>query len=217
MSFTSNLLDQINNYKEDFYTKNPKNVIFKKKQKLDCAKEICQKFQLSELLDKTFYIIPNTNHLYFDYMVFKLYANEFNYESIIVHTLNVINNCVKMYDSLNVHIDLHTFTVSAGERYYKFVEMYINHCLIGSNTREYFISEKLERLYLYNPPSVMDLLHKMFKSKIEHIKDKIKIIPKTESKAALSQLLSIMPYNRLLGGTGGGDGYGEEEEVGENV
>ena len=195
MNNNTNLLDQINSFKDEYYAKNTKNIIFKKNQKIECSKEICQNFNLNELIEKTIFIIPNTSHLYFDYLVFKLYANEFNYQHIITYTLKLIDYCVNRYGNYSVHIDLNTFTVSAGERYYKFVELYVNCCLLGLQSRPYLISEKLQYLYLYNPPSVMDMLHKMFKSKIEYIKEKINIVSKKESKEALDKLLYSINSN----------------------
>ena len=191
----SDLLEQINSFKNDYYSKNTKNVFFKKKQKIECAKEICQKFQLNELIEKTFFNIPNTNDLFFNYNIFKLYANEFNFDIIIQHTLNEIHHCIQKYGSYNVHIDLNSFTVSAGERYFKFVDLYINYCSIGVRERNYFISEKLVQLYLYNPPSVMDILHKMFKTRIEIIKNKVVIVSKNDSKGAIEKLFANLVDN----------------------
>lgn len=185
------LLDQINQFKEEYYTKNTKNVIFKNSQKVHCAQEICQKFELNDLLEKTMYFIPNTNHLFFDYMIFKMYANEQNYAFINAHILKQIIQCITLYGTYNVHMDLNTFTVSAGERYMKFVDLFMKTCSDGIKDRGYFISERIQKLYLYNPPSIMDILHKMFTKRIEHIKNNIEIIPKKDSKQALDNLLTF--------------------------
>ena len=75
------------------------------------------------------------------------------------------------------------------------MDLYINYCSIGVRERNYFISEKLVQLYLYNPPSVMDILHKMFKTRIEIIKNKVVIVSKNDSKGAIEKLFANLVDN----------------------
>ena len=42
-----NLQEQLNSYKNQFYSDNKKNSFFKSKQKLDCATVISKKYQLN--------------------------------------------------------------------------------------------------------------------------------------------------------------------------
>ena len=183
------LLKRINSFKNDYYSNNSKNILFKKKQKIECAKEISQKFQLNELIEGFVYNIPNTSNIFLDYNIFKLFANESNYQLIIDYILKLVNECIRNYDKFSIHINLDSFTMSAAERYYSFIELYINNCLLYSQTNGFFYSDKLQILYIYNPPSVFDTIYSMFKKVInKEIKDKFLVIQKNLSKDAMDKL-----------------------------
>jgi hypothetical protein len=58
------LVEQLQQYKNEYYTENTKNTIFKTKQKMDCAAKITSQISLDELLSKTMYMIPNSNYMH---------------------------------------------------------------------------------------------------------------------------------------------------------
>ena len=80
---TSSLMKDLESFKEEYYNKNSKNTFFKKSQKADCAKKICEEYDIYELLKQTAYFIPSNNEIFFNYPMFKLFANEENYNTII--------------------------------------------------------------------------------------------------------------------------------------
>lgn len=76
---SSNILDELEKYKQSYYSENKKNLFFKKDQKMEVASKIATEFNVDELLKRTVFIIPGTNKMYVDYLVFKLYAHPTNY------------------------------------------------------------------------------------------------------------------------------------------
>jgi hypothetical protein len=144
--------DKIKQLQNEFYSKTPKNFIFKKQQKLDCAVSVCEKYDINTLLNNCAYIVPNTNSIFFDYTVLKLFANPSNYDHIIKHINNLINYCIQYFENYNVHLNLATFTISAYERY---KEMIISFCQLCFQTKSNF-SDRLTSLHIYNIPHMFD-------------------------------------------------------------
>ena len=93
-SENNEFIDKINTFKEDYYSKNSKNYFFKNAQKNELANEISSQFELDKLLHSTAFQIANTENVFFDYTVFKLYANDTNYNYIIQHVLNLFHHCI---------------------------------------------------------------------------------------------------------------------------
>lgn len=144
--------DKIKQLQNEFYNKNPKNFLFKKQQKLDCATEISDKCDLNTLLNNCVFIIPNTNSIFFDYTIFKLFANPANYNGIINHINHLINYCIQYYEKYTVHINLSSFTITAYERYKTLI---MDFCTLCFQTQSNF-SDRLTTMYIYNIPNMFD-------------------------------------------------------------
>jgi len=144
--------DKIKQLQNEFYSKNPKHFLFKKQQKLDCATEISEKCDLNALLNNCIFIIPNTNSIFFDYTIFKLFANPANYNDIINHINELINYCIQYFERYNVHINLSSFTITAYERYKKLI---MDFCTLCFQTQSNF-SDRLTTMYIYNIPNMFD-------------------------------------------------------------
>ena len=67
-----------------------KNVFQKKAQKYEVAKEITSRFDINMLLQKTAYIIPNTNKVFVNYQMFKQFAQPDNYELFVKYVQNLV-------------------------------------------------------------------------------------------------------------------------------
>ena len=183
----NDLLAQVNQFKHNYYSKNSKNMFFKKTQKADCAEKIAQQFDINILLSNTVYIIGDTNQVFFDYSVFKLYANESNYQQIVNYVLFLFDNVIRKHGSYITHVNLDSFTVSAAERYKKVIQTFNAACICNT---EFQYSQRLQSWYIYNPPSVIDMIHKILKPFIEpSVFNNARIISKEESAARLSELL----------------------------
>ena len=184
------LQSQIDQFKEEYYKTNggKKVVIGKKRQKNDIAQQISTQFDIDTLLNQTIYIIPNTeNHIFIDYPTFKLYANEYIYDRIINRVLDLYNTCIERYGSYTVHINLLTFSTSAAERYRFIIELFNQKC----NSANGIYKNSLIKWYVYNPPSVLNMIQSILRNIIcQEIIEKIVIIPKEESSNKLNEVLS---------------------------
>ena len=185
----TNILDEMNKIQNNYYETNGKNTFFKKTQKLNCAKEIADKFELNDLIEKTMYVIPNTNQVYIDYTIFKLYANPDNFNDIILHIIELFSYCIKYYGSFTVCMNLKSFSISAAERYKIIIQYFCDECL-KSDTK--FV-ELLDKFYIYHTPHVMETISKLFSSLVDPaVYQKIVMHSKEESDKLLQQLLVII-------------------------
>ena len=150
----SNLKKDVQKLQNDFYNINSKNIFFKNKQKLNCAQVITENYDLDTLLKNTVFVIANTNKIFMDYTIFKLYANPNNYNSIISHIYNSIKICIDQFGSYEIHTNLDSFTITSCERYKDIIKMYCDMCL--NNSTEFNI--KLVKLYLYNMPNLFETI-----------------------------------------------------------
>lgn len=182
----SHILESIEKVQESFYDSNGKNRLFKKSQKIDCAKEVSRQINIDDLLNMTVYILPGTNKVVFYYSVFKLYANPDNYDLIISYILKrydeVLNNNNNTFE---IHMSLDTFSVSAAERYKEIIRMFCEKCMNASTN----YSTSMTKLYVYNSPAVMDPIMTIIKPFIDpSVKDKIVFYSKSESTSLLQKL-----------------------------
>jgi hypothetical protein len=185
----SEIIQSIEKFKETYYEKQPKNTFFKKSQKLDCAKEICENFNKEDILKLTMFIIPNTNIIVFDYNVFKLYANPSVYDIIVSYLLQLYDEVLKTNNTFEIHMILDTFTISAAERYKQIIQMFFDKCI--NCATDY--SSKISKIHIYYAPSMIDTLKTMFKSCFDQtLNDKIILYSKTDSPAIIKQLFQMI-------------------------
>lgn len=182
---TPNIAARMIELQREYYETNRKHFIFKKTQKQECAEMICARMSLDDLLNETFWVIPHTNRLFFDYTVFKTYANPDNYMRIIDKVLIHCTDCVERYGCFEVHVNLAGFTVSAAERYQIIIELFCRECL-NRNKR---FNVTLNTMNLYNIPNMVDQLSRMLLPLIPHeVRPKIRLFRKDESVKALADL-----------------------------
>ena len=173
------LLEKMNEIQNKYYDNNSKNSFFKKSQKMDCAKEVCKTLDLNEMIAKTIYVIPDTNIIYMDYTIFKLYANPDNFDVIIQHIINTCRYLVTYYNSFEVFINLDSFTVSAAERYKGLIKKYCDSCL----TENTDFATLMVKLNILNTPSVIEMIVKIIKPVIDKgVVEKVSFKKKEESK-----------------------------------
>ena len=175
---SSNIIEELEKYKQSYYSENKKNLIFKKTQKMEVASKIATEFNVDELLGRTVYIIPGTNKIYVDYLVLKLYAHPTNFLRFAEYAQSLIPECICKYGTFECHLNLNTFTVSAAERYKQIVVIFN---AIGLQNDTDF-SNQLTHLYVYNTPSAIDHISKIFFRLIEPtVRNKIVFYSKAES------------------------------------
>lgn len=181
------IVNRIKEIQDNYYSKNKKNTIFKNKQKLDCANAVCNAIPIDYLISQTIYIIPNTDKIFLDYTIFKLFANTDNFNQIIDNIFVTIKNCVESFSTFEIYINLDTFTISALERYKVVIKDFIDKC-ISSNTR---YSENIINLYICNVPKTFDAIIKTMKPFIEkQVYEKIKLWDDSTSKQAIAEFHS---------------------------
>ena len=174
---SEDILNELNKFKNTYYNENKKATFFNKKgQKYDIAKEVLTKFDINLLLQKTAYVIPNTNKLFVNYQIFKQFAHPENYELFVKYVQNKIPFIIDKYGSFECHIDIDTFTVSAAERYKGVIEVFCH------DVFEISFTKYLTYIYVYNIPSMIDNISiLLFKLIDKETKDKIKLVSKSDS------------------------------------
>lgn len=187
MENSNELFEKMNEYKKGYYEKNSKNLFFKNSQKQNCAEHIASQMDLPMLLSKTCYIIPNTSNIYFDYTLFKLYANESIYDAIVIHTYNTISECISKYKCYSSHLNVKGLTMTAIERYKVVIEKYNQYCNhLNVNTNVF-----LEKWCIYNSPSCINMAIPIIRPLIDPLTfSKIVLIDNKDSDKQLSLLFS---------------------------
>jgi hypothetical protein len=148
---------KIEELKNQYYSDNKKCIFFKSNQKMDCAATITNQIGIEELIQKTIYLLPNTNSVFMDYTVFKTYATSENYNKIVGYILSLFDYCIANYGDYNAHVNLDSFTISAAERYKSIIECFLVNCMaIGSH-----YSDKLNHMYIYNTPNTFQNISKL--------------------------------------------------------
>jgi hypothetical protein len=175
---SDNLLDDLEKFKNSYYSENKKNILFKKDQKMDMASKISTEFNLETLMPKTIYILPGTNRIYFDYNVFKMFAHPTNYASFIGYTQMLIVQSIQSYGSFECHFNINSFTASAAERYKGILELF--NAITERDDTNY--APKMTKLHVYNTPSSLEHIYKLISGLIDpEVRSKIVFHSKAES------------------------------------
>lgn len=175
---------QLEGARAKFYEKNRKNLIFKNKQKLECAQTVTEEFDLNKMIACTAFIVPNTNIIYYNYLVFKIYGHESNQREVYTHFRGLICSLLEKYETFEVHVNLKTFTVSACQRYYKMITSSFD-----DNT---MLTDKMSKLVIYHTPSIVDQLTAILYSTIRTILPKTEYYYKDSSEARINTLFDIV-------------------------
>lgn len=184
--------DKIAKLQEDYYTTNTKHRFFKSSQKLDCATAICNEFDPILLFNKAIYIIPNTNRIYFDYPVFKTFANPDMFEPFVSYIYQLIYKIIQQYSQYEMHVNWQTYSVSAHKRYKDLYQVFLTKY---ENTDINF-HDNLSNLYVYYTPTVIQLISNIMTQLLHPvILGKIILYNKTDSEELLHQLL---PQNEFV-------------------
>ena len=181
-----NLTEQLEQYKNEYYSENKKNVIFKANQKMDCAAKIAAQVSLEVLLSKTMFIIPNTNKVFIDYTIFKVYAHPGIYDKIIKYIQYLFNICIANYGGYDAHVNLKSFTVSAAHRYKDIIDGFYSMAL--NNETEYM--SNLNAMYIYNTPNAIGEISKLILN--PEVLPRLKTFSKDESPNKIKELFESL-------------------------
>ena len=181
MSREDELLQQINDIRDNYYQENGKNVFFKNGQKREIAEKVCQTIDYNDLIHKAIFVVPNTNKIFFDYPLFKTFATPENIGACQVylqHTL--LPFILQCYDHFEMHVNLSTFSVSACQRFFNAIKSLFN------STTE--LAKQMDSLYIYYTPHVIEQIRTMLYPVVKHILPKIVYYSKIESETKIKQL-----------------------------
>ena len=178
--------NEIQHVMQKYYETNSRNVLFKKSQKSDCAKQVSVSCDIYQLLDATVYTIPGTNKVYIDYLLFKTYAHDDNYNVILTHIFTTIHNCIEKNKHFEIHVNLSTFSVSALERHKKIIDLFWMQCM----THDTPYCTAIDHLYIYNTPMILQNAKMLMKYFHPDIKQKIVTYDKANSEKMLIELLA---------------------------
>ena len=170
-----------------YYSDNKKNTFFKSSQKMECATTVTNEIGIDALIQKTIYIIPNTNCVFMDYTIFKTYATPDNYNKIVGYILSLFDYCIANYGEYYAHVNLDSFTISAAERYKNLIECFLTNCM--SSESQY--SFKLKHMLIYNTPNTFNNISKLLMPFIDPlVRQKIMFYDKKCSGELITKLLS---------------------------
>jgi len=165
-------------YENEYFRKNNKNTLFKKNQKFDCAKYICDNIDINKMIETAVFIIPEKNIIFVDYLIFKMFANDENYDRIIDYIMELFDYVIKYYGSFEVNLNLRTFSVSAAERFIPAISKFCKRCL--SHHTNY--TEHMNFFRILNTPSVMEMVIKLVKHVVEKdVVEKLSFLTKDET------------------------------------
>jgi hypothetical protein len=173
------IVNQINSFRENYYNNSSKNIFFKKSQKMDCAMHISNNFDLGELIKRTCYFTPDNKGVFFEYPIFKLFANESNYENIINYVVQLFDFCIMKNNELRVYINLDGLTVSGVERYKPIIMMFFNKC---DDEKRMAYANTLAYWKILNTPTMIDMIKNIVKPLVpSYIMNKVILISKKDT------------------------------------
>ena len=177
--------ERIQEIQAQFYSTSGKNMLFKRSQKLRCAQAVVSELTPQILLEQTFQRIPNTNRIFVNYPMFKTFMCPETYKLSVEYVLELGNVILQQCGTLEVHIDVNTFTPTAAERYKDFIAQICKECeKRGTN-----FSMFLDKLNVYNCPTLADQVARMIWCILPvETRDKIKLFQKDVSPEMIAQL-----------------------------
>jgi len=183
----SSFQTKIAELQSNYYENNNKNRFFKSNQKLECANMVTKSFDMNVLFRNTIYVLPNTNRIYFDYPIFKTFANPDMFEPFVTYIYNLIHNVIDKYSVYEMHVNWNTYSVSAHERYKNLYTMFLRRYEeSGTN-----FHDNISSLHVYYTPTVIQIISKLMTPLIHPlILNKIVLHSKSDSDMHMKNLLS---------------------------
>ena len=165
------IINKINSLKNEYYSENKKNLIFKNNQKFDCANTIVQNINKMDLFNSIFR--QEENLLLFNYAMFKTIIHPEIYMDFIYYIFHINEQILANYTTYDVVVDLKGLTMTGVERYKDFISTL---SLEGQKNKKNFL-QKLGHVRIINPPFMIANIGKILLPLMDTImKDKIVIL-----------------------------------------
>ena len=114
--------------------------------------------------------VKEPNHIFFDYPLFRTFAQPSMYKDFIEYILGLIQTCVAQHGAFEMHVNLKSFSVTGAQRYLELIRMFCGHCL-HSDTE---FSKLLTKIYVYNSPKLLESISTLLRGFLdETVKEKI--------------------------------------------
>ena len=175
-------VQEMESAKAKYYEEHSKNRFFKNSQKLECASTISQQMDIKKMIQCTVFQVPNTNILYYNYLVFKTYANNEVTPILYQYVIALVDKVLKEYSSFEFHVNLKSFTISAAQRYYNII------CSVFDENTAF--TGQMTKLVIYHTPSVISNIRQLLYNSIKDIVDKVEYFYK-DSDAHIAKLFDI--------------------------
>ena len=154
MPIETNLEDQLNKFKEQYYQENKKKNFFKSSQKKDCAEKVVQHFSIEQLLQNSIYIKDST--IFIDYPIIKTFIQPNNYYLVMDYIDKIHHYMFTNNETINIVIDMKSFTITAAQRYMELIKQFCNKYLQNDN-----YMNRIQTIYVRNSPSIIDVIRNM--------------------------------------------------------
>ena len=168
---SDDIMNKINSLKNDYYSENKKNLLFKNGQKFDCANTIVQNMNKEDLFNCIIHI--NENNLVFNYTMFKTIIHPGIYIDLANYIFHINEQILVNYATYNVMVDIKGLTMTGVERYKDFITLV---SLEGQKNKKNFL-QKLGKVHIINPPFMIANISKIILPLLDKvIKDRIFIM-----------------------------------------
>ena len=180
---SDDLLENIAKLQKDYYSKNQKNMFFKKSQKNDCANMISSQMDIQLLFQNTLFVLPHKKIIFFDYTVFKTYMFPELFESFLDYAFQLTHGWIQDIDQYELYVNINTFSVSALERYRKLIELVFQRYPPSSVE-----TMKMSKMRVFYTPHMIEQIMQIMSPFISHMRDRMVFYSKSESADILNQL-----------------------------
>jgi hypothetical protein len=178
---------KITNLQSKYYENHNKNRFFKSNQKLECATLVTKSFDVEVLFSNAIYVLPNTNHIYFNYPVFKTFAIPDMFESFVTYVYTLIHDVIDKYSVYEMHVNWNTYSVSAHERYKNLYTMFLARYEASCTN----FHDNITSLHVYYTPTIIQVISNLMTPLIHPlILNKIVLHSKSDSDMHINNLLS---------------------------
>lgn len=147
-----NILNRIEAAKKEYYDEKPKNLLFKKQQKFDCAESVTKNIELTTILPIIFSVEGDTISL--NYNVLKVVLCPSAYLPLANYLFSITEQIIGTYSKYNLKLDLAGLTMSAIERYREFVVVVSSEGMRNGKG----LLRHLNLIHIHNPPSFVEYL-----------------------------------------------------------
>lgn len=185
------VLEQINSIKKTvtrettptipYFMNNHREIKHRQKQVIQ------EQIQFDQLVQSSVHVLPGTNHIYIDYPILKLFANPDNYTLIVDFIIHRINDCIRAYGNFNIHVNIHTFSVTACQRFMPIIRLFLQKC----NDYNTEFSSVIQNMYIYNTPATISNISTMLNPFISiDLRKNMIFYDKINSETMLARLFS---------------------------